>query len=144
MFDEEAFLSTTVEGEMSTEFVPVPEGEYNGVIESINLRSGTGEKGDWAVLDVNWTIDDATVQEVTGMENPKVRQSLFLDITDSGGLDLGKGKNINLGRLREAVGQNGAGAWSPSMLTGNVATIKVEHRQYDGRTFADVKSVAAV
>lgn len=144
MFDEDAFMSNTSEGEMDTEFVPVPVGEYQAVIKKIGTRSGSSEKGDWAVLDVTWGIDDASVTEVTGMDSPSVRQSIFLDVSDSGGLDLGKGKNINLGRLRQALGQNSGAAWSPSMLEGQVATVLVDHRLYEGRTFADVKSVSAI
>ncbi len=144
MFDEDAFMSSTSEGEMSTEFTPVPVGEYQAIVKKVGTRSGEGEKGAWAMLDVTWAIDDAGVTEITGMDNPSVRQSIFLDISDSGGLDMGKGKNIGLGRLREALGQNTGAAWSPSMLEGNVATVMVDHRLYEGRTFADVKNVSAI
>ena len=144
MFDEDAFMSSTSEGEMSTEFTPVPVGEYQAIVKKVGTRSGEGEKGAWAMLDVTWAIDDAGVTEETGMDNPSVRQSIFLDITESGGLDMGKGKNIGLGRLREALGQNTGAAWSPTMLEGNVATVSVDHRLYEGRTFADVKNVSAI
>ena len=144
MFDEDAFMSSTSEGEMSIDFIPVPVGEYPAVIKKIGTRSGESDKGPWAMLDVTWAIDDAGVTEVTGMDNPSVRQSLFLDMAESGGLDLGTGKNIDLGRLREALGQNTGAAWSPSMLVGNMATVLVDHRLYEGRTFADVKNVSAI
>lgn len=144
MFDADSFMSQTTEGEMSTEFTPVPEGERNAVIDSINPRETSSDKGDFVILDITWKLDDAEAAEVTGIENPSVRQSIFLDMTESGGLDMGKGKNIQLGRLREAVGQNKPGPWAPSMLIGSVAKIRIEHRQYEGRTFADVKGVAAV
>lgn len=144
MFDEDAFMSSTSEGEMSTEMIPVPVGEYQAIVKKVATRSGSSEKGDWAVLDVTWSIDDAGVTEATGMDSPSVRQSIFLDVSESGGLDLGKGKNVGLGRLREALGQNTGAAWSPSMLEGNVATVMVEHRLYEGRTFADVKNVSAI
>lgn len=144
MFDEDAFMSNTSEGEMSTEYTPVPIGEYSAVVKKVGTRSGSGEKGDWAVLDVTWVIDDESIVKLTGMDEPTVRQSIFLDVTDSGGLDYGKGKNIHLGRLREALNQNTGAAWSPTMLVDNVATILVDHRLYEGRTFADVKSVSAI
>lgn len=144
MFDENSFMSSETQGEMSTEFTPVPEGEYQAVAKSVGVRSGSGDKGDWAVLDVAWAVDSAEATEATGMDNPTVRQSIFLDITESGGLDLGKGKNIQLGRLREALGQNGPGGWSPSMIEGNVATVKVAHRMHEDRLYADVKSVSAI
>ena len=143
MFDPDSFMSSTTEGEMSTEYTPVPEGEYNAVIDNVNARESSSDKGDFVMLDVTWKIDDAHVAEVTGIENPTVRQTIFLDITSSGGIDMAKGKNIQLGRLREAVNQNKPGPWSPSMLPGNVAKVKISHRMYEGRTFADVKGVSA-
>ncbi len=143
MFDELTFLNTTTEGENSTEYTPVPEKEYQAVILKIGTRNGSGDKGDWAVLDVTWQIDDAIAAEITGIDSPTVRQTIFLNLSESGGLDMGRGKNIQLGRLREAVGQN-SGAWTPTMLEGNVATIKVEHRIHDGRTYADVRNVSAI
>jgi hypothetical protein len=144
MFDPDNFLSSQTEGEMSTEFTPVPEGEYNALISGVNARSTSSEKGEYVILDITWAIDDAGVSETVGMDNPTVRQSIFLDTTDNGGLDLGKGKNIQLGRLREAVNQNGPGAWAPSMLEGQVAKVRVSHRMYEGRIFADVKGVSTV
>lgn len=137
MFDEEQFLSAPTEGEMSTSFIPVPEGEWPGRIEKVSVRTPKES----TILDVYWAVDDESVRETTGMENPTVRQSIFLDLTDDGNLDAGKGKNIQLGRLREAVGQNGPEPWAPSMLVGNVGKVRVEHRQYEGNTYADVKGV---
>lgn len=143
MFDADNFLSTTTEGEMSTDFVPIPEGEYSAFVKSVAARNTSSDKGEFVILDVTWAIDDAEVAQTVGIDNPSVRQSIFLDIADNGGLDLGKGKNIQLGRLREAVRQNDGGPWAPSMLEGQVAKVRVEHRLHEGRIFADVKGVAA-
>ena len=140
MFDADSFMGTTVDGEMSTEFVPVPEGEYNAVIDDVKVREAKGS----VIMDVLWSIDDASVSGVTGRDKNTVRQSIFLDMTDNGGLDLSQGRNIGLGKLRDALNQNGPGAWSPSMLTGNVAKVRVAHRIYEGTTYADVKGVAAL
>jgi len=141
-FNPDTFLNTeTTEGN-STEFVPVPEGEYNGAISAIKPRSTDSGA---AILDVTYDIDDAEAAEVTGIKIPKVRQSIFLDITEQGGLDMGKGKNVQLGKLREAIGQNTAGKpWQPGMLIGQVARITVKHREWQGAIFADVKGVAAL
>lgn len=139
MFDTDSFLNTSTEGEMSTEFPVVPAGDFNAVVDDIDVRSGEGEKGTWAVMDITWVIDDAAVAEEMGIDNPKCRQSIFLDFDDSGALKLGKGKNVGLGRLREALGQNGPGAWSPAMLKGGVARVHVEQRIHEGKTYADVK-----
>jgi len=143
MFDADTFLSGTVEGEMSTDFVPIPEGEYAAFIKGVAARSTSSDKGEYVILDVTWAVDDGEVAKTVGIDNPTVRQSIFLDVTENGGLDLSKGKNIQLGRLRDAVGQNDGGPWAPSMLEGQVGRIRVAHRIYEDRIFAEVKGVAA-
>lgn len=140
MFDPDTFASTPVQGELDTQFTPVPVGEYNGRISKYNFRTPK----DSVIMEVFWAVDDESVKEATGMEEPTVRQSIFLDVTPDGGLDMGKGKNIQLGRLREAVGQNGPDPWTPGMLEGAVARIKVEHTQHNGNTYANVSSVSKV
>ncbi|MGH2638967.1 MAG: hypothetical protein ACRDF4_06765, partial [Rhabdochlamydiaceae bacterium] len=46
----------------------------------------------------------------------------FLELTSSGAIDFGKGKNVGLGRLREALGQNKIGKpWSFNMIRGSLA-----------------------
>ncbi len=140
MFDSDTFMSATVEGENSTVFIPVPEGEFQALAEKVESRNANG----YVILDVTWSIDDDSVVTATGRDKNTARQSIFLDMTDAGGIDMGQGKNIQLGKLREAIGQNGPGAWSPSMILGNVAKIRVAHRLYEGTTYADVKGTSAI
>ena len=138
-FNPDSFLNTSVSEPSSTTFTPVPEGDYTASVKEIKPRSTDSGK---AILDVTWAIDDAAVADITGMKNPSVRQSIFLDITDAGGLDMGKGKNISLGRLRDALGQNNPGqSWQPGMLVGGVAKVTVKHRMYEDQIFTDVKGV---
>ena len=137
MFDPDSFMSAQVEGEMSTDFTPIPEGEFTAVISDVKARQAKSS----TIMDVSWQIDDAEVAAITGRDTNTVRQSVFLDMTESGGLDFAKGANVSLGRLREALGQNLPGVWSPSMLIGQAARVKVEHRMWEGNTFADVKRV---
>lgn len=140
MFDPDEFLNTSVEGALSTRSIPVPEGEFLAEISGVGSRVVGDESK--PVLDVTWKIENnPAVQEVTGREVSTVRQTIWLDIKD-GGLDLGKGMNAQLGRLREAVGQNGPGPWSAAMLPGGQAVIRVAHRIHEGDTFSDVKGVA--
>jgi len=76
---------------------------------------------------------------------PKVRQSLMLDVRADGALEFGKGKNVGLGRVREALGQNSTGRpWSFPMLGGQLAKVKVKHRldTATGRTYVEVTDVA--
>jgi hypothetical protein len=141
VFNPETFLNTSFDESFSTARVPVPEGEYVAVIKEIKPRAAK----DKAVLDVIYGIDDPEVAAVTGFDSPQVRQSIFLDLTPTGGLAIGEGKNIHLGKLREACGQNQKGkAWQPGMLVGQVVKVKVAHRTYEDEIQADVKAVTAV
>jgi len=143
-FSPEELMDMTAEGGMETQFVPVPVGEWDAYIEKIETRSGTSEKGnDWTMLDVFWTITAGEVIQETEQDEPKVRQSIFLDFDDNGRLAMGKNKNIGLGRLRDALGQNGPGPWKFSDLVGGSAIVRVEHREYNGAVFSEVKAVSA-
>lgn len=125
-FNPDLFMQTTVEDANSTTLNPVPEGEYAGVIKKTETRV-VGQNAR-VVMDVTWGIDDPSVVAATGIESPTVRQSIWLDVTEQGGLDMGSGKNVGLGRLREALGQNVKGKpWSPANLVGSPAKVKVTH-----------------
>jgi hypothetical protein len=92
-------------------------------VEAVTL----GEKQSPA-LQVKYLIDDTSVRELTGMEEVLVSQTVWLDIDENTGLlAAGKNKNIKLGKLREAVGQNDGRPWMPSMLEGQVVKIQVKH-----------------
>jgi hypothetical protein len=142
-FNPDTFLSTETQSANATTYVPVPEGEHQAMIKTIKPRVLTDGR---AVLDVTWAVDSDEARAETGMAEPTVRQTLWLDTTEQGGLDFGKGKNVQLGRLRDALGQNQSGKpWAPGMLVGGVAKIKVAHSidKRDGETInADVKAVA--
>ena len=141
-FNPDTFLNTETAESNAVAYTPVPEGEFNASIKTIKPRVLTDGR---AVLDISWTVDDEQARTETGMAEPSVRQTIWLDTTESGGLDFGKGKNVGLGRLRDAVGQNQAGKpWAPGMLLGQVAKVKVSHSidKRDGVTIqADVKAV---
>jgi hypothetical protein len=147
-FDVNAFQNAQFTEASSTEFTPIPEGEFNAVVDKQDIRTTT--KGQ-VILDVTWKIDDATVAAETGLPNPTVRQSVFLDVADNGGLEFGKGKNVSLGRLREALGQNQSGQpWSFGMLLGQVAKVRVKHRIVrdestgEDRTYSDIAGVTKI
>ena len=144
-FDPNTFMSAETSQANATKYVPTPEGEFTASIKEIKPRVISDGR---AVLDVNWIVDDEQARVETGMAEPMVRQTLWLDITESGGLDFGKGKNVGLGRVREALGQNQSGKpWAPGMLIGGVAKIKVTHSidKRDNETVqANVASVVAL
>ena len=123
MFDPESFLHTTTTESDSTRREPVPVGDYTAVIESI--KPDVTQNGA-PLLRVNWRLADPRYPDVEGR---LIDQTIWLDVTEAGSLDRSKGKNIGLGRLRTAVGQNNPGqSWSPAMLIGQVALVSVSHR----------------
>lgn len=123
MFDTNTFLQTTFNEENSTRREPVPVGEYQATVE--NIKPDVTQNGA-ALLRVTWRLQDFEHEE---LNNRLVDQTIWLDLTPSGSLDMGKGKNTGLGRLREACGQNQPGKpWQPGMLLGAVATVSVSHR----------------
>jgi hypothetical protein len=143
----EEFLDqeTTEKGSITLE--PVPAGEFPAVVQKVALRDFKIKRGERSgqtgySLDVTWLVQDDGVAAELGRP-PQVRQGLFLDVGKDGAtLDFGKGKNVSLNRLREAVGQNVAGKpWKATMLVGAVAVILVEHRMVGDDTFADVNRV---
>lgn len=148
MFSPEQFLDMQVTDANDTKVLPVPAGEFIAVIEEVKARPWTSKNDPskaGIALDIQWSIDDGNVKQLLGRDKVTVKQGIMLDMTESGGLDMGKGKNTGLGRLREATGLNTPGQpFSPTMLPGRVAKVKVEHRVDGENIYAEVKAVAKV
>lgn len=144
-FDPQAFLDSSVSGANDTKVIPVPVGEYMGIIEKVLPRQWQSKDGSSSgiAIDIFWLVEDANVKSYLGRETVTCKQGIMLDTTASGSLDMSKGKNIGLGRLREAVGANDPSSnFSFSMLPGLSAKISVTHRISGEDTFAEVKGVA--
>lgn len=143
-FDPDTFMSGQSQGSMATRLEQCDPGEYTAVIEKLEAEQFEGKKDStktFTKLAVFWNIDSPDVKAKLGMDKVLVKQDLFIDLTPEGGLDCGKNKNVGLGKLREAVNQNGPGGWSPTMLVGQVAKVKVEHEINNGEAYARVKGV---
>jgi hypothetical protein len=149
-FNPETLLNTQITEANSTELIPIPEGEYIAVSEPVTAESfkefdikrgeNAGKKG--LNLYISWAINDDSGQlkELIGRP-PKARQSIMID-RGPGGIEMGKGRNVALGKLREALGQNQTGRpWAFSMLGGQVAKIVVKHRIDGANTYAEVVAV---
>lgn len=148
MFDPSQFLEQQTSEANDTKLVPVPVGEYMAIVEKIDARQWR-KKDDPSVsgiaLDLTWELDDAAVKELLGRDKVTVKQGLMLDLTETGGLDMGKGKNVNLGKLREATSLNEPGRpFAPSMFIGRMAKVRVEHRIDGDNIYAEVKAVTKV
>lgn len=155
-FDPSEFLNKTVEGVLDTKLIPVPENMseegYQAEIIKVDVRSWV-KRDDSSVsglaADIQWEIQDEAVKTHCGRDKVTCKQGLMLDLTESGDLDMGKGKNIDLGKLRTVLNQNQKGVpWAFSMLEGQMAKIFVSHRfgdepDADGElpVYAEVKRV---
>lgn len=149
VFDPAAFTNLTINDASSTVLVPVPVGEYVALVEKAECRSWQSKDGSQSglTLDVIWEIQDESVKQLLERQKVTVKQGVMLDLTDDGkGLAMGKGKNVTLGRLREACGKNVPGqAFSFPMLTGCMAKVSVSHRTDPNKPdviYAEVKQVA--
>jgi hypothetical protein len=140
MLKVEEFLGLQVNEANATKVVLIPEGEYTGLVaaDGIGLADFKYKRGDREGqtgyrMTVRWELDDPdkALENAIGRK-PVIVQSLMLDLTSEGGLDMSEGKNVQLGRLREAVGQNEDGKpWQPAMLIGQPARLLVKHRLDD-------------
>ncbi len=145
MFNAQEFLDATTTAAGSTKIIPVPIGEYMGVIDKVAPRQWQSKDGTQSgiALDVIWLVEDEAVKQALGRPTVTTKQGIMLDLTPQGALDYSEGKNVGLGRLREAVGKNEEGVpFSFSMLPGLSAKIAITHRVVSEDTFSEVKSVA--
>lgn len=129
-FDPDAFLNTEYQEAAATKLEPVPEGEYQAQIDNVTAKQITTKEGDERiVMEIIWNILDDDVKAQLGMDKVTVKQGLFLDLSEEGSIDMSKGKNVRLGRLREALGQNKDGKpWSPGKMIGESAFVQVTQR----------------
>lgn len=127
-FDPKLLLDSTFDQPNSTIRVPIPAREHLSVITAVDIRSGNKDGKQWAFLDVTYDIDDAALKAELGREKLSLTQGVGLDFTPEGGLDYSKGRNVNLGRLREATGLNAPGEpFSFRMFVGKPVRIVVGH-----------------
>lgn len=146
----EEFLQTTTDSVLDDHLDPCPEGEWLAMAGKPDVRTFEYKSGDRAGetgyrMVIKWDVQDQEAKAAVDRETLSVTQSVLLDLTDDGtGLDMGKGKNIGLGQIRTALGQNTPGsAWSPAMIEGQVAKLKVKAGVYQDRITAEVAAVTA-
>lgn len=163
-FDATSFMTTTVDQPMETDFRHIPAGEYEAVIGTIDencfkhyefeYQKGdrAGTPGEMVNFNVPFVIQDAKAAEAIGKTDGQCTAYMrfSLDFDDRGLLDFGINRNVQLGQIRKAVNQNGAGPWSFGNLSGaGPVMVKVEHKtgkKKDGSPFklAEVTRVAAI
>jgi hypothetical protein len=148
VFDPKTFASMTFTDSNSTESVPVPVGEWPATIDKQEIvawakKDDPSKSG--LKLNLSLAIDDPAVAQLTGRPKNLVRYELMLDLTPEGGLDFGKGMNVRLGRLREALGLNKPGQpFSFDMLVGHALKASIKHEEYKGQLTAQCSGVASL
>lgn len=147
-FNPDLFLANSTAEALADKYEPVPAGEYLAQIAKVEPRQVETKRGPQIVLDLTWKVQDEGNKDA---HNRNVRQSLFIDTTAEGFIASGPNTNVQLGKLRSALKQNMAGQpWSPSMLAGQIARIKVQHRvgeagtKYAGQIFDEVGAVSGL
>jgi hypothetical protein len=156
-FDPDTFMQQTVDEPMATEFRICPQGEYQAMIDDFDSKAfthvewqdkQTGEQKSAPQFSCPFVIQDEKVKAELGREKLVVPAKMFLDINAAGGLDFGPDRNVRLGQIREATGQNVKGPWSIMNLRGaGPVMVKVTHRQdkrNPERKFAEVTRVVAI
>lgn len=145
-FDPNTFLNMTVEESNDTKIIPCPAGEYLAIAEKVDIKPWASRDGSSSglKLEVLWDIDDSNVKALLGRDTVKVVQQQMLDLTDTGQLDMSKGKNVGLGRIREALGLNVPGQpFSFGMIAGRPAKVIVSHRAVGEDLYAEIKKIAS-
>lgn len=148
-FDAENFFNTEVQGSNSTQRTPVPEYPDGviGIAKKLHKpRQVETKEGPRWICGIDWAIDDQHAKDVTGMAEPTVRHDLWLDVTPQGSLDMSKGKNVDLGRTREAVGLNDPSKpFKFDHILGRMARLVIKHRTDDrnGDIFAQVSRITS-
>lgn len=144
-FDPSTFLDVSLNEANSTVRNLVKEGEYPAIVDKVDVRPWTSkdQTQNGLAVDMLWSIQDEAMKAEFGQDKILVKQGIMLDLNSAGGIDTGKGKNVPLGKLREALGLNVAGKpFSFRMLEGQMGKVLVKHRVVEGEVFADIKGVA--
>lgn len=147
-FNAESFLSQTIEKVLDTKRIPMPEGDHDELmVKDLAITSGTAKaSGDlWVRLKVKLVNIDPNVKAEMKLGEdgePTVYWEEFLDVDENGGLDTSDGRNIKLGKLRQACGQNSSEEWSMMDLKGAVTGGRIKHSfNKDGDAYAVVSTV---
>lgn len=159
-FNADAFMQATVDQPMETEYQLCPEGTYQAMIVDFDSSAierisfiykkapRTGQPGSMVKFNCPFSIQDPAVLAKMGRDNVQVEWQMIVDVDEYGQIDWGKDKNVRLGQLREAVGQNKPGTWAISNLRGaGPLMVKVVHESFkrnDGSEGVAARVIRAV
>lgn len=145
LFNPDEFMKMTVDSPMETDYQLAPEGTFVGTVGDFDSKAiqkfdfvyqkgpKAGEAGSMTKFTCPFvTQDPAILAVMEGRQTVTLESQLTLDRTPTGALDFGKDRNVRLGRLRAALGQNNPGPWDISQLRGaGPLLFKVKHEEYE-------------
>jgi hypothetical protein len=149
-FDVASFMNESIDGVLDTALILIPEGEHMGQIgvgeKDVDLTFGISKKKDpptpWLRVDIFIDATDPNLAVQLKREKVRARYSIMLDLNEEGKLDTRPQRNVHLGKLREAVGQNKPGLWNWNMLKGQPIKFKIKHKVLEtGDTVSEVSGV---
>lgn len=140
-FDPDAFIQSTIDAPLETEMRLIPEGEYQAMIDQVTKDnfeefrftykkgSRAGQPGKMTKFNCPFVLNNEAVRTQLGREKLTCTAQISLDfLPGTYQLDFGPDKNIRLGQIRAAVGQNVPGAWSVMNLSGaGPLMVQVKH-----------------
>lgn len=129
---------------------PLPVGDYTAVIGDVKARAWSSTK-DSSKSGIAWDVPmviDVPAELQAELKLPptlNVKDSIMLDLTEAGGLDMGKGKNGRLRTYREALDMNKPGEpFSARRMTGGIVKVKISHELYNDNIMERVAGVTKV
>lgn len=153
-FDPDSFMSQKIDQALSDKFEQVPEGDYKFMVDDFDssifrTNDRKDNSGTFTTFEIPLVLQDEAVKAKLGRDKVTVRYKGFLDFDDKGQLDFRQGKNVKLGMLRSALGQNVPGQpWSFEMLKGAGPVMgRVIHTKNDkdkDNPFTEVSRVAKI
>lgn len=155
-FDPNAFLTASTDP-LPTAYEVIPEGEYQMMLDAdpkmLEVRkiegvsSKTGEPYLFYQLELACVVLDEALKKKLGRDKVTARMRINLDFDDSGKLVNAPNRNVALGRLRDALGQNKPG-WTPQQFLGAGPFIgRVKHvasKTNPEQKFAEVTNAAKI
>jgi hypothetical protein len=131
-FDPNAFLGSALDKPLVKRPLLAAGIPYSAIIQPLKVRSGTttgkdGQPRDWVAFDIPMEIEVPADQQATvGQPKITLSDSVFIDSTPSGGLDMAPGRNRGLRRYYDATGLNKPGT-TPNHLPGNLIKVILKH-----------------
>lgn len=129
VFNVDEFLNRSHEGGFATKRPHLPAKEYPAQLAEgkagMDVKTVTVDGEVRYVLALNWEVIDDEAKAITGMDKPRVKQDIWLDIDANGHLVKDKLHNVDLGRVLSGLGLNSDSFLFSQLRTVGLVKIKV-------------------